>query len=241
MLKPLIGLWCSIVLTAALYTGVTTGPFRFFTTMTGFLEPHYGYSAYAISVLLFLAPHPALRWVAAGALLLSGNRASWVGGLAGALWRRPVLALALGLLAAVGGYAWKPRTDNDSVRILIWRSALREAAKHPEGIGRGQFIAAVDGYAATKAHSDVLQLWVEGGAALTVYVLAAFVLALWFLPPSPAKDAIVCLSVQSVIDNRLHNWACALLYAAVWIAALWEARLALPARKAHGGVAELVQ
>lgn len=222
MIRAAIGLWCSVVLTAALYTGISSG--HFFTSMTGFLKPHYGYSAYAISVLLFLAPGPWLRWTAGAALLLSGNRASWVGGIAG--WasaggpRRALLAAFLGVLAVVGGYAWKPRTDNDSVRILIWRAALREASKHPEGIGRGKFIAAVDGYAATKAHSDVLQLWVEGGAALTVYVLAAFALALWFLPPSPAKDALVCLSVQSVIDNRLHNWACALLYAAVWIAAL---------------------
>lgn len=226
MLKTLIGVWCSAVLTAALYTGISSG--HFFTSMTGFLKPHYGYSAYAISVLLFLAPWPWLRWAAGTALLASGNRASWVGGIAGWAsaggWRRAALAGALALVAVTAGHAWKPRTDNDSVRILIWRLAIRTAKAHPEGVGRGKFIAAVDGYAVTKAHSDVLQLWVEGGAALTVYVLAAFALALWFLPASPAKDALVCLSVQSVVDNRLHNWACALLYAAVWIAAINAAK-----------------
>jgi len=224
---------------AALWTGAQAG-FRI-CSMTGFLPPHYGYSAYAISVLPFLAPWAWVRWLAGAALLASGNRASWVGALAGALWRRPVLALVLGLLAVVGGYAWKPRPDNDSIRIKIWSAALHEAVKHPEGIGAGKFITAMDGYAVTKAHSDVMQLLVEHGfLAAGVFVLAILA-GLCALPASPEKGALIALSVQSVIDNRLHHPACATLYVALWLVAAREHHLALRARERGAGVAKLVE
>lgn len=225
MIRKGIVAWALVVMAAALWTGAAApgGP-RFFTSMTGLLPPHYGYSAYAISTLLFLAPWPWARWAGGAALLLSGNRASWVGVIGG--WaslggaRRALLAGFLALGATIGGYAWKYTTNNDSARILIWRAVWRESVKHPEGIGRGKFIAAVEGYAVTKAHSDVMQLLVEGGVALTAYVLAALILGLAMLPPGPGKAAVVALTVQSVIDNRLHHPACAFLYAAVWLAAL---------------------
>lgn len=231
MIRCLIGVWCSVVLIAALYTGAASG--RFFVDMTGFLPPHYGYSAYAIVPLLFLSNVAWLRWVAGAALLASGNRASWVGALAGALWRRPVLALVLGALAAFGGLFMKPavvRSRTDNVRVQIWSTAWSVALKHPEGVGRGNFIRAIAGREVTKAHSDVLQLLVEGGFLLTGLVLALLAVGLYSLAPGPEKDVVIALTTVSVIDNRLHHPACAALYAAAWLLALWETRLALRSR-----------
>lgn len=223
-MRQLIGVWGMVVGAAALYTGASTG--HFFTHMTGFLPPHYGYSAYAVVPLLFISNEAWLRWVAGATLLLSGNRASWVGALTGALWRRPMLAALLCALAAFGGLLMKPRIvakRTDSVRVSIWKAALATAKRNPEGIGRGGFCVGVAGRMVDKAHSDVLQLLVEGGVALTAYVLAALILGLYYLPDGPEKDVVIALTTQSIIDNRLHHPACAALYAAAWLAA-WRAR-----------------
>lgn len=233
MIRQLIGVWCLAVLVAALYTGAANG--RFFTNMTGFLPPHYGYSTYAIVPLLFLSNVPWLRWVAGAALLMSGNRASWVGAIAGwasSQWKRlgPValsLAAALALVAVVGGLAMKPavvRARTDNVRVQIWTTAWGAALKHPRGLGRGNFIRAVAGREVTKAHSDVLQLLVEGGFLLTGLVLALLAVGLYSLAPGLEKDVVIALTTISVIDNRLHHPACAALYAAAWLAALWRPR-----------------
>ena len=234
MIRAGIGLWCSAVLTAALYTGAAAGG-RFFTSMTGFLLPHYGYSAYAISALVFLAPWAWLRWVALAALLASGNRASWVGVIVG--WastggpRRAALAGALGVLAVVGGYAWKPRTDNDSVRIQIWRATMHQIGKHPAGLGRGGLCLGVDGNAITHAHSDVLEIAALYGVKVAVWAVVLVVFGLLALPAGPEKAALVGLTAISVIDNRLTtSWACLGLWAALWIAALRKPRLALRER-----------
>lgn len=226
VLRNLIVAWCFTVMVAALYTGAAAGGY-FKTSMTGFLPPHYGYSAYAIVPLLFLAPWQRVRWVAGAALLASGNRASWLGALAGALWRRPVLAAVLGALAAFGGLYMKPavvRNRTDNVRVQIWTTAWGVALEHPRGIGRGNFIRAIAGREVNKAHSDVLQLLVEGGFLLTGLVLALLGVGLYALAPGPEKDVVVALTVQSVIDNRLHHPACATLYALAWLAAVLDAR-----------------
>lgn len=212
-----------IVMAAALYTGARGG--FHITTMTGFLPPHYGYSAYAVCVLPFLGPAWA-RYVAAGALLASGNRASWVGVIAGALWRRPVLAAVLGLVAVAGGLAWKPkvvqaRTDSD--RVMIWKSVIGVIRAHPEGVDN-DFAMGVAGLEISHAHSDVLEIALRWGVAAAIYAVVAVVLGFCLLPAGPWRDVLVCLTLQSVIDNRLTtSRACLALYAAVWLAAALEA------------------
>lgn len=211
-----------IVMAAALWTGADHG---FFTAMTGLLPPHYGYSAYVVSALLFLGPR-YVREPAGLTLLLSGNRASWLGGIAGWAWRggrrRAALAAILCVLAGVGGLAWKrpaQRRGNDVERVHIWRAALRLAAHHPAGIGRGNFCMGIDGREVAYAHSDALQFLVVYGWAAAALALWAWVGGFWLLPAGPAKDAVVALTAQSVIDNRLHHPVCAALYVAVWILA----------------------
>jgi hypothetical protein len=235
--RQLIGVWCTIVLTASLYTGAVSG--RFFNSMTGFLPPHYGYSAYAVVVLLFISNAAWLRWVAGAALLLSGNRASWVGAIAGWAWsqRRRLGPVALsapvifGMIAVIGGLAWKPahiRASTDSVRVQIWKTTWDQALRHPRGVGRGQFMIAVDGNATGYAHSDVLQLLVEQGFVVTGLVLAALLVGFYFLPDGPMKAVVVALSIPSIIDNRLHHPACAALYVAAWLGAVLESRASRP-------------
>lgn len=221
-LRGLIVGWSMAVLAAAVWTGIP----HFKVTMTGFLPPHYGYSAYAIVPLLFLTPVRWLRWTALAALLASANRASWLGALAG--WasaggrRRAALAAILGVAAVLGGLLLKPavvRGRTDNVRLQIWSTAWDVIVAHPEGVGRGKFCYAIAGREVTKAHSDVLQLAVEQGAGVTAFVLAAVILGLSVLPAGPWKQTLVALSAQSVIDNRLHHPACAVLYALAWIGA----------------------
>lgn len=218
-----------VVTAAALWTGAQHG--RFFVEMTGFFPPHYGYSAYWMTALLLLTPSKPVRWVTGAALLLSGNRAAWVGAIAGWAWRggrrRAALALFLGAAAVIGGLAMKPYTTNDSVRIQIWRTAVSAAKAHPEGIGTGNFAYGVAGRVVNKAHSDVLQLWVEQGAVVAAVVLVAVILGLWLLPESPAKDVVIALTVTSIIDNRLHHPACVVLYGMAWLAAAQKRRLVL--------------
>jgi len=216
-MSPLIVLWGLAAGAAALYTGARQG--FALCSMTGFLPPHYGYSAYAMVPLLFLGPRWA-RWAGAGALLLSGNRASWVGALAGwasaAGGRRLLVAAVLGLLAVVGGNALKSRgAVGDVVRIKIWKAAAKHAIERP-----GPFAIGVDGFLVTKAHSDVMQLAAEHGLLAAGVCVLAILGGIWALPASPEKSVVVALSVISVVDNRLHHPACAILYVAAWVAAL---------------------
>lgn len=223
-LRELVGLSSMVVAAAALWTGAPHG--YHIGTMTGLLPPHYGYSAYCVVPLLFLSNVGWLRGAGAAVLVLSANRAAWVGAIVG--WaagarRRLLLAVGLAVAATILGYAWKPRTDNDSVRIHIWKAAVRDVVRHPEGLGAGNWAIGVDGYLITKAHSDVLQLFVERGVAVGFLVLYLAAIGLWFAPPGPEKQLLVALSAQSVIDNRLHHPACAALYAAAWLLA-WRRR-----------------
>lgn len=229
-MRRAIVLWGVAVMAAAYWTGARHG--FTITTMTGFLPPHYGYSAYAVVPLLFLARWRGFRWLAAAALLLGGNRAAWVGSIAGWAWaggaRRRALAVILAALAAVGGLALKPRHDNDAIRAHIWKAALATAIKHPDGVGIGGFCIGVDGNEVSKAHSDVLQLLVEQGVAKTLFVLVvllrAFEVLIFDGAPTPAKAVVVALTAQSIIDNRLHHHACAALYVAAWLLVLLERR-----------------
>lgn len=225
MIQLLIVFGAAATMAAAFATGLHPGAW-FFTRMTGFFPPHYGYSAYIVTALLFLAPHRWLRGAAGVALLLSGNRAAWVGGLAGwgwsRGWRRPALLATLVAAAVIGGLAFKPRKDNDTIRAHIWRAALHDIARHPRGTWPDGWCTAVDGKVACKAHSDVLQLAVVGGWAAAVLAALLLALGLWRAPEGPYKDLVVCLTAQSVIDNRLHHPACAALYALAWLGALLE-------------------
>lgn len=220
--------WGLLVAGAALYTGVTfglAGRTFFKTSMIGFLPWHYGYSAYAVVPLLFLGPRWA-RWVGGVTLLLSANRAAWVGVIAGWAWaggrRRLALAGILALLAVVGGNALKDYgARGDSARVHIWKAAIKEANRHPlTGVGERGWLIGVHGYAVTKAHSDVLQLAVDHGWLVAGLAVLLFGLAFYRLPESPEKALVLALSVQSVINNYLHHPACAALYVAVWIAAM---------------------
>lgn len=230
VIRNLIVAWCLVVMAAALYTGAAAG-LRFFVNMTGFLPPHYGYSAYATCVLLFLAPWWWVRSLAGAALLASGNRASWVGSLAGWAWRggRRRLALAgiLGALAVVGGLALKPkivRARTDSDRVMIWKSVLGVIREHPEGIG-SDYAIGVAGLEVSHAHSDVLEIALRWGVKISVLILLVVGWGFYRAPNGPEKAALVCLTAQSIIDNRVTtSWACAGLYAALWLAALLRAR-----------------
>lgn len=229
-MRRAIVLWGVAVMAAAYWTGARHG--YWFTDMVGFLPPHYGYSAYAEVPLLFLARWRGFRWLAAGALLLSRNRASQVGAIAGWAWaggaRRRALAVILALTAVIGGLMLKPYRTNDAIRINVWKAALTMTKMRPEGLGAGQFAVGVNGFVFEKAHSDVLQLLVEHGVVVFAYVLSAFVLAFSMLiaagPRTPAKAVVVALTAQSVIDNRLHHPACAALYAAAWLLVWLDAR-----------------
>lgn len=220
--------FASATLGAALWTGAAGG--HFFTSMTGFFPPHYGYSAYIVTALVFLAPPPWLRWCAGAALLLSGNRAAWVGVIAGWAWSKNTsrwfaAAPALIVLAVFGGLLLKPavvRARTDNVRVQIWTTAIEIARQHPEGIGRGNFIRGIAGREVNKAHSDLLQLLVEGGWALTALVVLLLTWGFYRAPAGPSKDLLVCLTAQSVVDNRLHHPACAALYALVWVSAFLD-------------------
>ncbi len=234
-MRPLIVAWCLIVAAAALWTGFTTRPGQFdFRWMTGFFPPHYGYSAYAMVPLLFLGPRWA-RWFAGVALLLSGNRAAWVGAIAGWASRQGgehvgaklLLAFALCISAVFGGLLMKEahvRGRTDNVRVQIWTTAWEVAVKHPRGIGAGNFCYGIAGREVTKVHSDVLQLLVEQGFLVAGAVLLLLLGGLCWLPAGPWKETLIALSVVSVIDNRLHHPACAALYVFVWAAAIRNGR-----------------
>jgi hypothetical protein len=78
------------------------------------------------------------------------------------------------------------------------------------------------GRSADKAHSDALQLLVEQGVKTFTFVILILVLLLGWLfagPPTPERATVVCLTTQSIFDNRLHHPACAALYLLVWVAA----------------------
>lgn len=210
----------AVVTAAAIWTGAKAG----FSTcsMTGLLPPHYGYSAYFACALLFLGPR-WVRWVAGAALLASGNRASWVGSLAGWAWsggrRRVALAGVLAVLGTLGGLALKPYHGNDANRVMIWKTVVGVIHDNPQGVG-DDFAMGVKGLEISHAHSDFLEIGLRWGVAPLCYALAAVILGLGFLLESPEKDLLVCLTFQSVIDNRVTtSWACAALYAAVWLAA----------------------
>jgi len=225
MLKIIVA-YSTVVLAAALWTGATNSGGYFFTDMTGFFPPHYGYSMYAVSILPLLAPWPWLRWLAVLALILSRNRASWLGLLAG--WvvaggrRRIALGLILTVLSAFGGIVLKPHgVKNDTVRVHIWKAAVRRAWRQPHGVGRNGFYIGVDGRATGKAHSDVLQILVEDGWVICAIAVLGVFGALYVMPAGPIKAALVCLAAQSVIDNRLHHPACLALYLALWVARVY--------------------
>lgn len=230
MLRLLVVFGAAATMAAALGTGFFTVPGEFnFTWTTGFFPPHRGYSAYIVTALVFLAPHRWLRALAGLTLALGGTRAAWVGVLAGWAWGRPwrvLAALLLAVLAVVGGNKLKSHgAQGDGVRVLTWQAALREAEKHPTGLvteGRGHFIAAIAGNEVNKAHSDLLQLLVDHGFAAAFYAILALAAGLWWLPAGPWKELVVCLSVQSLMDNRLHHPACAALYAVAWLGAALE-------------------
>jgi hypothetical protein len=238
VIRPLLVGWGLVVGAAALWTGAQHG--FHVATMTGFLPPHYGYSAYALVPLLFLGP----RWaqLAGGAaLLLSKNRAAWVGAVVGLVWNakecrpfgcycerrlRAILAAGLVVLAVVGGNMLKPRgADGDSVRVHIWKAAAWQAWTAP-----GEFCIGVDGRVTMKAHSDVLQLAAERGWKVAALVLLFVGWAFYRLPEGPEKAVVAALSVQSVIDNRLHHPACAALFALAWLAAVLSPYVLRPRR-----------
>lgn len=238
MIQLLIVFGAAATMAAAVATGAASGPFHFLTSMTGFFPPHYGYSAYIVTSLLFLAPQRWLQWAAVASLVLSGNRAAWVGAIAGWAWgredgprvwdSRPLrlqAAVVLGVLAVFGGLLFKPpvvRARTDNVRMQIWTTALEVSAAHPEGLGRGNFIRAIAGREVNKTHSDLLQLLVEGGRALTAITVLLIAWGLYRSPEGPFKSLLVCLTAQSVVDNRLHHPACAALYALAWLGAALE-------------------
>lgn len=214
----------TVTTAAALYTGARTG--RFFVDMKGVLPPHYGYSAYFACVLVFLGPTWA-RYGAVAALLLSGNRAAWVGAIAGWAYlggrRRIAAAALLCVLATIGGLAVKPpdsRARNDSARVIIWKAVGRTIQRHPDGIGPGALALGVEGYEVNHAHSDLLEIAVVWGfqRAVLVVILAAY--GFWLLPRSPEKALLVALTTTSILDNRLttHS-ACLALYLVVWATA----------------------
>lgn len=230
-MRPLIVAWGLVAAAAALWTGAAKG--FALCSMTGLLPPHYGYSAYAISALTAFAPWRGLRWVAWGALLASQNRAACVGALIawglGGGRRHLALASILGVLAVIGGAALKPYPGNDSIRVQIWKAALRSVERHPLGVGRGGFYVGVGGRATGHAHSDVLQVAVEWGIGALFLVAAGAVLTFsvfWLTPPNPWKAVWIGLAFQSVIDNRFYasvprsTLACAGLFAAVWLCAV---------------------
>jgi hypothetical protein len=232
-MTPFIVAWGVVVMLAALWTGAERG--FVVGTMWGILPPHYGYSAYAMVPLLFLGP----RWVrvaAGGALLLSGNRASWVGAIAGWVmsapecdfkgclcerWNRVALAVMLALVAVIGGNALKTYgSRGDSVRVQVWKAAAAQAVRRP-----GPFYVGIAGRATAHAHSDVLQVAATRGwkAAVLVVLLAGW--AFYRLPDGPGKAVVAALMVVSIIDNRLHHPACVALFAAAWYVAWSNPRL----------------
>jgi hypothetical protein len=232
MRRQAIVLYAAAATAAAFYTGARDHG-RFFTSMTGFLPPHYGYSAYAAAALLFLAPRSArgARFLAAAALLLSGNRAAWVGVLAGVASRQSardehlgaklLLLLALALAGVLGGLALKPHPGNDSNRVLIWKAVVHEIREHPAGNGGQPFEFGVGGQAFDHAHSDVLEVALRYGVLAAAVVCLLVLGELVHLPASPEKAALVALTVPCVIDNRLTTSGASLaLYLAVWVLAL---------------------
>jgi len=201
-------------------------------SMTGFFPPHYGYSAYVESAALILGGSSPLALVCALALALSDNRDALLGVLAGyaylaAGWRRRAACGILGGLAVVVGAWVKPHTYNDSVRVQAWIMALKLAKEVPGGIGTGNFAIWFNGKWLTKAHSDVLQLLVEQGIWVWVGVMS---LAVWGHyaalkgPATRAKATLLCLTVQSIFDNRLHRPVCIGLYALICILVFVEQR-----------------
>jgi hypothetical protein len=199
--------------------------------MVGLLPPHYGYSAYFESAALLCATWPEAQGLCLGAMLISTNRCSWVGALVG--WgylggrRRRAVAAVLVVLAVVLGARLKPHPYNDAVRLDIWRAV----AASP-GVGSAAFAAVrVDGHPAAKAHSDLLQLYVHFGARFMLIAGALMLLALdWLLDGERllAVAVVLCLTAQSLLDNRLHHPACAALYALAWWWAISERRRQRP-------------
>lgn len=229
ILRFFIVLFAAATTAAALATGFTTDLGHFHMGwMTGFFPPHRGYSAYVVTALLFLAPQRWLRGLAGVTLALSGARAAWIGALAGwgwsRGWRRPWLLGVLLAAAVAGGMLMKgkPQQNNDSVRVMIWRAALHDIAKHPRGTYPDGWCTAVAGLEASKAHSDLLQVVLIYGWAPGTLVVLLVALGLWRAPEGPWKDLVVALTAQSVIDNRLHHSACAALYALAWLGAWLE-------------------
>lgn len=229
MIQFIIVFFAACTAAAALGTGFFTHPGHFsFGWMTGFFPPHRGYSAYIACALIFLAPHRWLRGLGMAAAGLSAARAAWIGVIAGWAWGRPrrvALASILAGLALVGGNMVKDYgARGDVARVQIWKLAWSQAVKHPHGVGEGRFIGAIGGYAVTKAHSDLMQVLVERGFLTAISAMGLIAAGLWLAPASPWKDLVVCLTTQSLVDNRLHHPACAALYAVVWACALAELR-----------------
>lgn len=212
---------------AALYTGFRS---HFAVgSMHGFFWPHYGYSAYVESAALMLAGLSPIGWLCGTAILISDNRCAWLGVLAGVAYlsnkeRRVALAI-IGLLAVLLGAWIKPYHYNDSVRIQIWLEWLRIFWKYPLGIRAHYFRVMWAGKEVEKAHSDLLQLLVEFGIFKFTAATALIGFYLYTVlqePPTKARAALVCLTVQSIFDNRLHRPVCAIIYVLIWLIVLTE-------------------
>lgn len=214
MLRQLIAVTGTLAAMAAMWTAPKGG-----AGMVGFMPPHYGYSAYFESAAVFAATWPEAQALLLLAMLLSTNRCSWVGTLAGwgylGGWRRRAAAAALILVAILGGGRIKPQPTNDFVRTRIWAAAIASP-----GVG-GEAFAKTDifGMHAVKAHSELLQVYVDFGRAAFVLACLAMLYAAWWLlrgPQTPACAAACCVTVQLLFDNRLHYPPCAALFLTTW-------------------------
>lgn len=196
-------------------------------SMVGFMPPHYGYSAFFESAALFAGPL-GLQVLCGLAMLVSTNRCSWVGAIAGwgylGGWRRRAAAAGLIVVAVVvGGQVVKPNPYNDIIRKEIWRAALA----HPAVGDRAFAKLSVLGVGVGKAHSDVLQAYVDWGPwGLALALLALLGGAWWLLrgPRTLASATVVCLTTQLLFDNRLHYPPCAALFVTAWVWAWFERR-----------------
>lgn len=219
--KIAFGWFAAACACAALWTGAK---YHFVAgTCWGFFWPHYGYSAYVESAAVLLCWCSPASLLCLAAIALSLNRDAWLGLLAGVAYygnRRQRLACAiLGALAVILGALLKPHAYNDSVRLHIWWTMLRDVAWYnPRGLDPHSYTIMWAGKAVEKAHSDLLQLLVDWGWlawALTVIDLVLFLRWATRGKPTPAKAALLCLATQSVFDNRLHRPVCVLALAAV--------------------------
>lgn len=227
-MRELIGVLGVVFSLGALWTGAQVGH-HFKADMWGFLPPHYGYSAYFESAALLCAPWWPAQALCAVALGLSTCRAAWVGAafgwaFLGRSWARWAALPFVLLFLVQFGASLKPTPFNDRVRQQIWREAEAAIATSPQGVGEGHFTPVVLGRSVGGyAHSDVLQAivedgWVAGGTLLFMYAVL-LVLAL-LEAPRVVGATLLCLCVQSVVDNRLHYLPCAALWTTVW---LWAA------------------